>query len=85
MTDPLEYTLDELLASIDEAANEPPREGFLTVVEWGLVWGKSTDMARAAIKKLLIAGKMVRGYRMETSLIDGHVYRANTFGIKGNE
>ena len=85
MKDPLDYTMDELLASIEEITADPPQDGFLTVVEWGRVWGKSLEVTRDAIKKLLIAGKMERSYRTEVSLLDGHIYKTNTFGIKGTE
>jgi len=85
MKDPLDYTMDELLASIEEVTADPPQDGFLTAAEWGKVWGKSLEIARDAIKKLLIAGKMDRSYRTEVSPLDGHIYKTNTFGIKGTE
>ena len=80
--DPLEYTLDELLASIEEITAAPPQDNYLTIAEWSSVWGKSKDVTREAIKALIGSGRMERGQREVVSLINGHRYKVNAFGVK---
>jgi hypothetical protein len=81
MSDPLDYTLDELLASIEEITAPQIEDGFYTPSEWADIWGKNVGTARRAIVKLLAAGRMEHGSRLETSPIDGRVRRKDTFKL----
>lgn len=60
MTDDLMgLTLDELLASVEEARPEPtPEDGWLTTREWAQHWGCSRYEASEAIHLFLETGKM---------------------------
>jgi hypothetical protein len=85
VTDPYEFTLDELLASIGEIELPPPQDRYLTTAEWGRVWGTGLKATRNAIAKLLEAGKMDRSYRVEASRLSDQTYRKPVFGLKENE
>jgi len=52
-------TLDELLASVEDATSTPvPEDGWLTAREWAQHWDCPQSKARDSIQRLLAAGKM---------------------------
>jgi len=85
VSDPYEYTLDELLASIEDATSPKTEDGFYTPNEWAKIWDKQIAVTRQAIAKLLAAGRMEHGIRLETSLLDGRSRRKDTFKLCNKE
>jgi len=85
VSDPYEFTLEELLASIEEAVSPQTEDGFYTAAEWAKIWDKQIAVTRQAIAKLLAANRMEHGIRYETSLLDGRSRRKDTFRLCGKE
>lgn len=72
-------TIDELLEEIRRHA-QPDDEGW-TIGEWADRMGWPEQRARESVRRLLVAGRMVRGQAMRQSVINLKWYKSWVFRL----